>query len=146
MPLVVKIESDLVKLELPDTTVVDYKFDYAQPSNNVAKGYAERIRLIVTIDVKEILGLEGSFENNLKLVQELRDWAEYDMHATGDSSGKYYRRVILKNYFGAEEIRSLELSHAFIDKSTESFEPLKGKHIITLGMSQKGDMHSYVIG
>jgi len=63
-----------------------------------------------------------------------------------DYSGKYYRKVTLKNYFGEEEIRSLELSHAYVDKSNESFEPLKGKHIIILELSQKGDMHSYVFG
>jgi hypothetical protein len=146
MPLVLSIDSESAELELPDTTVTDYKFDYSQPNDNVAKGYAERIGLIVTIDVKEILSLKGSFEDNLRLVQDLRDWAEYVVCTNSDSYEKYYRKVTLKNYFGEEQVRLLELSHAYVNKSTESYEPLKGKHTIILELLQRGDKHSYVKG
>ena len=146
MPLILNINSEFVKLELPDTTVTEYEFYYAQPKNNAAKGYAEQLRLIVTIDVREILSMEGSFEDNLKLLQELRDWAEYVVRTNADSYDKYYRNVTLINYFGEEEIRSLELSHAYVNKSTEFLEPLKGKHTITLELLQKEDKRSYVSG
>ena len=32
------------------------------------------------------------------------------------------------------------------NKSTESYEPLKGKHTIILELLQRGDKHSYVKG
>ena len=145
MPLILNIDSGTVKLELPDTTVINYKFDYAQQSDNVAKGHAVLLRLIVTIDVMEVLSLEGSFEENLKIVQELRDWGEC-VYTNDNCYEKYYRKVTLKNIFEEEEIRSLELSHALVDKSTESIDPLKGKHTIRLELLQKGDKHRYVTG
>jgi len=145
MPLILSIDSESAKLELSDTTIVNYKLDYAQPSNNVAKGHADMIRLTVTIDVMEVLSLEGSFEDNLNTVHELRDWGEY-VYTNDNSYEKYYRKVTLKNYFGDEEIRTLELSHALVSKSRESIDPLRGKHTIRLELLQKEDKHRYVTG
>ena len=141
MPLTLNIDSASAKLELPNTTVKYYKFDYAE-SENYAKGNAELIRLSVTLDVMEILSLKGKPEDNQKLVQDLRDWSEY-IYIGKDSYEEYYRKVTLKNYFGEEEVRTLVLTHAYVKKSTESFNPLKGNHTITLELLQKGDVLDY---
>lgn len=141
MPLTLNIDSGSTKLELPNTTIKHYKFDYAE-AKNYAKGNTELVRLNVTVDVMEILSLEDAPGDNQKMVQDLRDWSEY-VYTGKDSYEEYYRKVTLKNYFSEEEVRTLVLSHAYVNKSTESFDPLKGRHTITLELLQKGDVLDY---
>ena len=138
MPLTLNIESGSAKLELPNTTVKHYRFDYAE-SDNYAKGNTDLIRLNVTVDVMEILSLAGATKDNQKLVQDIRDWSKL-IYTDKDSYEEYYRKVTLKNYVSEEEVRTLVLRHAYVNKSTESFDPLKGNHTITLELLQKGDV------
>jgi len=140
--LSIEFESEQEKLELPDTTLKGYKFDYAE-GDNLSKGHPVMIRLIVTIDVMEILSHTDSFDDNLKFVQYLRDWSDYK-NTHNDSIKKYYRRVTLKNHAEEEEIRTLMLSHAYVEKATELFDPLKGKHTITLELMQRKDKLRYI--
>ena len=143
MPLTLSIASDSITFKLPDTTIKRYKFDYSE-ADNYAKGNTEMLKLSITIDVMEILSLEGSMsERNIGLVQNLRDWSEYKYTET-DSHKEYYRKVILKNEYCDEEVRTLYMSHAYVNKSVESFNPLKATHTIALELLQKGDELEYV--
>ena len=141
MPLTINIDSESVKLELPEATIENYKFDYAE-GDNYSKGYPETIRLYLSIDVMKLLSLDSSPNDSISLVQQLRNWCEYE-YTHEDSYKEYYRKVTLKNYFDDEEIRTIVLSHAYVNKSTESLDPLQVKHSITLELWQKGDGLDY---
>ena len=141
MPLTMDINSAAKKLNLSETTIKHYKFNYAE-ADNYAKGNPEVIGLDVTIDFREILSSDGSPAANKQLVQDLRDWAEYDPRETG-SFEEYYREVSLNNYFGENEVREIALSDAYVNKATESVDLLSGKHTLTLELLQKEDMLGY---
>ena len=142
MPLIINIDSESANLELPDSTIKHYKFDFAE-GNNYAKGTITIVKLSITIDIKGILNLSVALEDKLKLIQDLRDWSEC-LCISDESSKEYYRKLTLKNYFGHEEVRLLTLSHAYIDQAVESVDFLNGKHTITLKLLQKEDMLDYV--
>jgi len=147
MALTLSINSDSKTLELPETTIQRYKFDYAE-ADNYSKGNTETVRLNITVDVMEILSLPGSNEDNLDLVQNLRDWSQY-MHTEKDSEKEYYRNVTLENIFrdtskGVDiEIREILLSHAYVNRAMESIDTVNGKHTLTLQLLQRGDMLKY---
>jgi len=141
MSLTISIDSESVNIVLPDTTIEHYKFEYAE-GNNYAKGNAETISMLLTIDVMEILSLEGSPEDNHKMVQDLKDWTEYE-HANKESHKEYYRKVTLNNNFDNKDIRTIILSHAYINKTMEEYNPIKGQHLITLELMQREDMLDY---
>jgi len=137
MAISVEILSGDNKLELPITTVKNYHFDYAE-GDNYAKGNTELLRLNLTIDVREILSMDGAFEDNLKLVQDIRDWMDC-VYMNDDSYDEYYRQVTVINYFIKEELRKLRLDSAYVSTSEEFVDLVNGKHLITLELLQKED-------
>jgi len=141
MSLYITIESESTEIKLPESTIENYSFEYAIGSS-YTKVYPKLFRLCVTIDVMEIMSMDSLPGDNLKLLQELRNWSEF-VYVGTNTSGEYFRKVTLNNYFDNEEVRTIILSHAYVNKAKEFLDPSECKHTITLELLQRGDKLNY---
>jgi len=139
MALSAMITCDSSEIHLMDNVLLNYYFECT--TSRYAKNYLNYIRLHLDIDVFALLSNRNlTPEENKELLDNLRFWGNLRF---SNSDNTFYRSVSLTNTFGDELFREIWLSHAHVEKLTETVNLDDSSHVIHLELLQKGDKLRY---
>ena len=146
MPLFATISSETSEINIPDRTLLNYRF--SSDTSGLAKSYKKFTKLDLEIDIAVLLSntaTTASLKENEETLEQLRSWGKLKFGTSKDSC-EFYRKVILTHTWGGKEVvfREIELGSAYVENFSETIDYVKRKHVIKLELQQKKDKLNFV--